>query len=88
MTVLPIDEGMLTFYAELKAKSPPESVDWPLSDQRRAWDDVCRAFRAPRPGGLEVEDPFAGRGPGKRLVEHDDPNDPTDEHEGDFSRSC
>src|SRR6266436_5223230 len=56
MTDTSIDEGMLKFYAELKAKSPPESVNWPLPAQRRAWDDVCRAFRAPRPAGLDVED--------------------------------
>jgi acetyl esterase len=56
MNETPIDEGMLKFYAELKAKSPPESVNWPLPQQRQAWDEVCRAFRAPRPKGLEVED--------------------------------
>jgi acetyl esterase len=55
----PIDEGMLRFYAELKAKSPPESVNWPLPQQRRAWDEVCRAFRAPRPVGVHIEDRLA-----------------------------
>ena len=44
-----IDEGMLTFYKELSKHSPPESADWPLPEQRKAWDDVCRLFRAARP---------------------------------------
>jgi acetyl esterase len=56
MTEMPIDAGMLKFYVELSAKSPPESVNWPLAKQRQAWDEVCRAFRAPRPSRLEVED--------------------------------
>ncbi|HEX7109923.1 MAG TPA: alpha/beta hydrolase, partial [Aestuariivirga sp.] len=51
-----IDEGMLTFYKELSRHSPPESADWPLAEQRKAWDDVCRVFRAARPQRLLVED--------------------------------
>lgn len=57
----PIDPGMLRFYEALSAKTPPESVNWPLSDQRRLWDEVCAAFRAKRPPGLVVED-FTVRG--------------------------
>jgi acetyl esterase len=60
MTQTPIDEGMLKFYEELSAKSPPESVNWPLAEQRKGWDDVCRAFRAPRPAELAVEDRHIG----------------------------
>jgi acetyl esterase len=52
----PIDEGMLAFYETLAAKTPPESVDWPLSEQRRLWDEVCSSFRAARPPGIVVED--------------------------------
>ena len=52
----PIDAGMLKFYATLSAESPPESVNWPLPEQRRGWDGVCAKFRAPRPAGLIVED--------------------------------
>ena len=51
-----IDEGMLTFYKELSRHSPPESAAWPLPEQRKAWDDVCRLFRAERPQRLLVED--------------------------------
>ena len=45
------------------AATPPEAVDWPLERQRRAWDEVCRCFRAPHPPGLAVED-VAIEGPG------------------------
>ena len=53
---LPVDEGMLKFYKELSKHSPPECASWPLPEQRKAWDDVCGMFRAPRPERLMVED--------------------------------
>lgn len=56
MTDLPVDPGMLRFYDELMKLSPPESVNWPLPEQRKGWEDVCRMFRAPRPERLMVED--------------------------------
>jgi len=56
MSETPVDPGMLTFYKALSAQSPPESAHWPLPRQRKAWDDVCRQFRAPRPERLIVED--------------------------------
>jgi acetyl esterase len=56
MSELPIDPGMLHFYKELLKHSPPESVNWPLPEQRKGWEDVCRMFRAPRPERLMVED--------------------------------
>ena len=56
MSEVPVDEGMLAFYKALSAKSPPESASWPLARQREAWYEVCRAFRAPRPQRLAVED--------------------------------
>jgi acetyl esterase len=56
MSDLPIDPGMLRFYEELLKHSPPESVNWPLPEQRKGWEDVCRMFRAPRPECLMVED--------------------------------
>jgi acetyl esterase len=69
-----IDPGMLQFYAALKAKSPPESVNWPLPRQREAWDELCREFRAPRPAGIESQDVDVSgvhvrvfRGPGKGV---------------------
>lgn len=56
MTDQPVDEGMLAFYRTLSQLTPPESAEWPLPRQRSAWEDVCRAFRAPRPERLLVED--------------------------------
>lgn len=56
MPEVPVDDGMLAFYKALSAKSPPESASWPLERQRAAWYEVCRAFRAPRPQRLAVED--------------------------------
>ena len=56
MSLQPVDEGMLAFYKELSQLSPPESAHWPLSEQRLAWEEVCRKFRARRPARLLVED--------------------------------
>jgi acetyl esterase/lipase len=56
MPDVPIDQGMLKFYHELSRHSPPESANWPLPRQRKAWDEVCRMFRAARPPRLFVED--------------------------------
>lgn len=52
----PIDADMMAFYEVLKAQSPPESVNWPLDVQRKAWDGFCAKFRSPRPSGMIVED--------------------------------
>ncbi len=56
MTQHGIDPGMLKFYEVLSKQTPPEAVTWPLDRQRKAWEDVCRIFRAPRPAGIVVED--------------------------------
>ena len=61
-----LDPGMLAFNRELTAATPPEAVDWPIDRQRAAWDEVCRAFRAPRPPGIRVAD-VAVEGPGGPL---------------------
>jgi acetyl esterase len=51
-----IDPGMLSFYKELLAKTPLGSDQWPLGQQRVAWNDLCKQFRAPRPDSLIVSD--------------------------------
>lgn len=51
-----LDPGMLTFYKELSANTPPEFNAWPLDKQREAWNKVCAQFRAPRPVGIFVSD--------------------------------
>jgi acetyl esterase len=53
---LPLDPGIVAFNQKITAATPPEAADWPLERQRAAWDEVCRSFRAPRPGGLAVQD--------------------------------
>jgi acetyl esterase len=52
----PLDEGMLRFYETLSAASPPEAVNWPLDEQRKSWNEVCKSFAAPLPSGLETRD--------------------------------
>ena len=49
-----IDPGMLSFYKELLAKTPVGSDQWPLDQQRTAWNELCKQFRAPRPDGVKV----------------------------------
>jgi acetyl esterase len=56
MALMQIDPGMLDFYKELSAKTPPGSDQWPLDQQRAAWNELCAQFRAPRPPGLQVSD--------------------------------
>jgi acetyl esterase len=51
-----IDAGMMRFYGALSQHSPPDSASWPLAQQRKSWEDVCRMFRAPRPAVINVED--------------------------------
>lgn len=57
----PLDEGMLRFYEKLTAASPPEAVNWPLDEQRKSWDDVCKSFAAARPAGLRTQDVLVRR---------------------------
>ena len=59
METLPLDPGMLAFYHELSARTPPGSENWPLAKQRAEWDALCKLFRAPRPPGVVAEDVLA-----------------------------
>ena len=51
-----LDPGMLQFYKALSDKTPPGAEDWPLDQQRAAWNALCAEFRAPRPQNIDVED--------------------------------
>jgi acetyl esterase/lipase len=51
-----LDEGMLRFYEKLTAASPPEAVNWPLDEQRKSWNEVCKSFASPLPPGLRTVD--------------------------------
>lgn len=59
--VVPVDAGMMRFYEELSAATPPEAIHWPIDKQREGWNAVCRAFRAPRPANLKTEDVAVSR---------------------------
>lgn len=56
MSDLPIDPGIMGFCTAIAEKTPPGAEKWPMEKQRKAWDEVCRSFRAPRPAGLDVSD--------------------------------
>ncbi len=51
---MPIDPELAKFNADLSKRSSSTSLS--LSDQRVQWEAACRAFRAPRPARLMVED--------------------------------
>lgn len=57
--IAPIDPGMLAFYKALSAKTPPGSENWPLDQQRAAWNALCQEFRTTRPPGIEATDIIA-----------------------------
>jgi acetyl esterase len=64
----PLDEGMLAFYKKLTAASPPEAVNWPLAEQRKSWNALCKSFAAPLPPGLRTEDIEVARQDGSVKV--------------------
>jgi acetyl esterase len=59
VTIEPIDPGMLMFNDIIASQTPPGSENWPLDQQRAAWNAVCKHFRAPRPANIEVSDVVA-----------------------------
>lgn len=54
--VMPVDPGMLQFHEALNRTCPADFAQRPLSEQREAWNALCRAFRAERPQNLVVKD--------------------------------
>ncbi len=55
----PLDSGMKAFSEALSAATPSDSYTWPLDQQRREWDALCKQFRAARPPNIEVQDIIA-----------------------------
>lgn len=51
-----LDDNYWAYVARVNAFFPPESSDWPLAEQRRVYDRMCRAFHPGRPAGLICED--------------------------------
>ena len=50
---------MLRFYEALTEKTPAGSELLPLAEQREVWNNVCAAFRAPRPANIIVTEHMA-----------------------------
>ena len=49
-----LDPGMRAFHEKLTAATPPGAENWPLEQQRAAWNALCKSFQAPHPPGLAV----------------------------------
>ncbi|WP_366111713.1 alpha/beta hydrolase [Aestuariivita sp.] len=63
-----LDEEVRAFIARTDALSPPDAVNLSISDQRRVYDDLCRAFDTGYPDGVATRDLDAGGVP-VRLYE-------------------
>ncbi len=57
------DPEVLEFIARTDSFYPPNTVGSPIAEQRRVYDEMCAAFRQPRPAGVVVTDETIG-GPG------------------------
>jgi len=50
------DPEVLDFIARTDGLYPPDAVEHSIADQRRFYDQMCAAFRQPRPAGVAVAD--------------------------------
>ena len=50
------DPEVLEFIARTDSFYPPNTVGSPIAEQRRVYDEMCVAFRQPRPAGVVVTD--------------------------------
>ncbi len=50
------DPEVLEFIARTDSFYPPNTVGSPIAEQRRVYDEMCAAFRQPRPAGVVVTD--------------------------------
>ena len=57
------DPEVLEFIARTESFTPPNAIEFTIADQRRVYDEMCAAFRQPRPAGVVVTDETVG-GPG------------------------
>ncbi len=55
----PMDTGMLHFCDMLAKAWPIGAEAWPLDQQRAAWNNLCKSFRAPRPDDITTIDLIA-----------------------------
>lgn len=51
-----LDEEVRAFIAQTEALNPPDAVNLSIADQRRAYDDLCRAFDQGHPDGVDTVD--------------------------------
>lgn len=50
------DPEVLAFVDRTSSFYPPETIGFSITEQRRVYDELCAAFRQPRPAGLKVAD--------------------------------
>ena len=50
------DAEVLEFIARTESFYPPDATDFTIAEQRRVYDEMCAAFRQPRPAGVAVTD--------------------------------
>ena len=48
------DPEVLEFIARTESFTPPNAIEFTIADQRRVYDQMCAAFRQPRPAGVAV----------------------------------
>ncbi|MCR9127435.1 MAG: alpha/beta hydrolase [Rhodobacteraceae bacterium] len=58
-----LDNEVRAFLARSDTFYPPDAVKLTIADQRRVYDDMCAAFRQPRPASVQVRDETAGNVP-------------------------
>lgn len=51
-----LDEDIRAFIAQTNAHYPPDAVDLSAAEQRRLYNDLCRAFDRGHPDGVEAQD--------------------------------
>lgn len=51
-----LDDDYWAYIERANAFFPSDALGWPLDEQRRIYDRMCRAFHPGRPGGLICED--------------------------------
>ena len=69
-----IDEETWAFIDRTNAFYPPDTVDVSISRQRAVYDEMCAAFRQPRPPGILVQDDKIKGGSGDIPIRRYRPN--------------
>lgn len=67
-----LDDEVRAFIARTEEFYPPDAVNFTIAEQRRVYDDLCRAFDQGRPDGVVAEDASADGVP-VRIYEAGEP---------------